>query len=147
MKVFLLKDVKQVGIAGEVLQVADGFGKNFLIPGKLAVEITAHNEQFYKNKIKQVENRKEVIATQTSMLAEKIKSITLTLKRKVHDDGKLYGSVSQVEIVDLLAEKGVSVSKSQIEFDKSIKNQGAHEVTIKLSTRLQPKLTVKIVPE
>jgi len=147
MKVFLLKDVEQVGIAGEVLTVADGYAQNFLIPRKLAVEITTVNEQFYKNRIKQVEHRKEVIATKTSMLAEKIKSVSLIIKRKVHNDGKLYGSISQVEIVDLLAQKGISVSKSQIEFDKSIKNQGAHEITIKLSTRLQPKLTLKVVPE
>jgi len=105
------------------------------------------NEQFYQSRIKQVENRKEVVATATSMLAEKIKSTTVILKRKMHDDDKLYGSVAPNEIVDLLADKGISISKNQVQFEKSIKSKGTYEVTIKLSSRLQPQLTVKVVPE
>jgi len=69
------------------------------------------------------------------------------LKRKLHDDGKLYGSVNPSEIVDLLAAHGVSVAKNQIEMEKSIKEKGSYEVTIKLSSRLQPKVTLNIVSE
>lgn len=147
MKVYLVKDVEKVGMAGEIVEVSDGYGSNFLLPRKLAVQITPENEQFYKTRIKHVENRKEVVATATSMLAEKIKSTTIVLKRKMHDDNKLYGSIGSNEIVDLLAEKGISVSKNQVQFDKSIKSKGTYEITIKLSSRLQPQLTIKVVPE
>ena len=144
MKVFLLKDIEKVGLANEIIKVSDGYAQNFLFPRKLAVLLTSQNEQFYQQKIKKVENRKEVIAEATSMLAEKIKILSLMLKRKVTEDGKLYGAVSQTEIVDLLAEKSISVSKNQIIFDKSIKATGTYTVIIKLSSRLQPALKLKV---
>lgn len=134
-------------MSGEIIKVNDGYAKNFLFPRKLAVEVTADNESFFKNRIKQIEHRNEVIESKTSMLAEKIKSVKLTLPRKVHDNGELYGKINASEIVDLLAQKGISVSKSQVHFEKSIKTQGKHEVIIKLSSRLQPTLTLTVVPE
>lgn len=134
-------------MAGEIIKVADGFGTNFLLARKLAVEVTPNNEESFKKREKIVEKRKEVVATKTSMLAEKINGLKVTLKRKLHDDGKLYGSVNASEIVDVLAEKGISVTKSQIEFGKSIKAKGSHEVTIKLSSTLQPVINVNIVSE
>lgn len=147
MKVFLKKDIEKVGLAGEIISVTDGFARNYLMPRDLAFEVTDANAAFYAKKAKNVENRKQVVATETSMLAEKIKDIKLTLKRKMHDDGKLYGAVSQGDIVDLLAEKGVNVSKGQVLVDKSIKTKGTHEVIIKLSSRLQPVVRLTIVSE
>lgn len=146
MRIFLLKDVEKVGMAGEIIDIAQGYARNFLIPKKLGVEVTTQNESQFKHKIKVIEHRKEVVATKTSMLAEKIKAIELTLKRKMHDGGKLYGSISPAEIVDLLSEQGVSVSKNQVLFD-TIKSKGSYPVTIKLSSKLQPTLTLKVVPE
>ena len=74
MKIFLTKNVEKIGLAGEILKVADGFAQNFLFPRKLAVQVTPENEAFYTAKIKKVEQRKEVIASSTSMLAETIKT-------------------------------------------------------------------------
>lgn len=147
MRIFLLKDVEQVGMAGEIIKVKDGFGQNYLLPRKLGVEVTEENKAQFESRIKHVERRKEVIATKTSMLAEKIKSLTVQLKRKTHDDGKLFGAITPGEVVDVLANKGVSVSKSQIDFGKSIKSVGSHEVTVKLSSKLQPKFTLVIAAE
>ncbi len=147
MKVFLLKDVEKVGMAGEIISVSDGYGHNFLFPRKLAVEVTAANEASFKNRLKVIEKRTEVLESKTSMLAEKIKATILTLKRKVHDGEKLYGAISSSDIVDLLGEKGISISKSQVMLDKAIKKSGSHTITIKLSSRLQPTVTLKIVPE
>ncbi len=148
MKVYLLKNIERIGLAGEILKVADGYAQNFLFPNKLAVQVTPQNEQFYAGKIKQVEQRKEVIATVTSMLAEDIKKTNLTLKKRTHDNGRLYASIAPAEVVDLLAkEKKISISKSQVHFDKSIKTVGTYEVTIKLSSRLQPVLKLKVISE
>lgn len=147
MKVFLKKNVEKIGIAGEIITVNDGFARNFLLPRAFAVEVTTENEPFYKTKAKTVENRKAVIAAETSMLAEKIKDIKLSLKRKMHDDGKLYGAVTQSDIVDLLAEKGVTVAKGQVILDKSIKTKGTHEIVIRLSSRLQPVVRLSIISE
>jgi len=147
MRVFLLKDIENVGMSGEIVKVKEGFGLNYLIPHKLGVEITEKNENQYKHRIKIVEHRKEVIATKSSMLAEKIRALKLQIKRKVHDQGKLFGSISQGDVVDLLAEKGVSVGKSQIDFGKSIKSTGTYDVTVKLSSKLQPSFSLTVIPE
>jgi large subunit ribosomal protein L9 len=147
MKLFLLQDVEKIGIAGEIVKVTDGFAYNFLIPRKLGVEVTPHNEAQFKNRIKVVEHRKEVIESKTSMLAEKIRSIKLTIKRKAHDGGKLFGAVAPSEIAEALAEKGFAVTKSQISTDKAIKTTGAHEVVVKLSSKLQPTFTLNVVEE
>jgi large subunit ribosomal protein L9 len=147
MRVYLLKNVERVGFAGEILKVADGFAQNYLFPNKLAVQITDNNEKFYSGKIKQVENKKEALATATSMRAEDIKSTNLVLKRKTHDNGRLYASVAPSEVVDLLAEKNIAVSKSQVHFDKAIKTTGTYDIIIKLSSRLQPVVKLKVVSE
>lgn len=147
MEVYLYKDVEKIGLAGEIIKVGDGFARNFLIPQGLAVEITKQNKSQFLSKIRKIENRKEVIASQTSMLAEKMSTITVTLKRKMHDNGQLYGSINAVEIVEALANQGISITKSQVEFDKPLKSKGSSKVTIKLSTRLKPTITVIIASE
>lgn len=147
MKVFLLKDVEKIGFAGEILKVKDGFASNYLVPRKLAVEITTKNAPYYESKVKNVEHRKEAVATKTSMLAEKISSLKLTIKEKTHDDGKLYGAINSAEIVDLLAEKGICITKNKIEFKKSIKSAGTFDVTIKLSSKLKPTFKLTVVSE
>lgn len=147
MKVYLLKDTEKIGLAGEMLKVKDGFAINFLIPQKIAVEVTPETIHLYEKKTRDVQNRKAVIETKTSMLAEKIGQIKLTMKRKVHNTGKLYGAVGGNEVADLLALEGIKVSKSQIIFDKSIKETGSYDITVKLSNTLQPKCTLKIVAE
>lgn len=153
MKVYLLQDVEKVGLAGEIIKVSDGFARNNLIPRKLAVEITQENEQFFKKREKVIEKRQEKIETKTSMLAERIKALRLVLKRKIHGDGKLYGAVKESEIAELvqseLKKEGIptSISKSQILLDKAIKEKGNYEVTIKLSSRLQPKLSLQVISE
>ncbi len=147
IKVYLKKDVERIGMAGEIIDVKEGFAMNYLIPRGFGVVVTDTNSQFFKKRERTIEHRKEVISSQTSMLAEKIGALELILKKKMHDDGKLYGAVSAGDIVDKLAEKGVSVGKNQILFPKAIKSQGSYEVTVKLSSRLQPKIKVTILAE
>lgn len=147
MKVYLKKDVEKVGLAGEIIKVKEGFAINYLIPRGFAMPVTEANANFFKKRERTIENRKEVLSSQTSMLAEKINSMDLVLKKKMHDDGKLYGALSSTDIVEKLAEKGVSVGKNQIIFGKSIKSKGVYEVVIKLSSRLQPKVRVTVVSE
>ncbi len=147
MKVFLLKDVERVGIAGQMINVTSGYATNFLFPRKLAVEVTAENEMQFAHKIKVAEKQKEVVATKTSMLAEKIKHTELKIKRKIAEGDKLYGAISAADIVDLFAAEGISVAKNQIELNKSIKTKGLHEFTVKLSSSLRPLCKIKVLAE
>lgn len=147
MKVYLTKDIQGVGIAGEIIKVKEGYAENFLLPRKMAIKITPHNEAFYLQRAKTVEHKKEVVASKTSMLAEKIKDMKFTLKRKMHDDGKLYASVSPTEVADLLCQEGISVSKSQIKIEKTIKEKGTFDLTVKLTSKLMPKIRLEVVAE
>ena len=147
MEVFLRKDVPKIGLEGEIIKVGDGFARNYLIPKGLAVEITEHNKNQYLLKIRKVQNRKEVLASETSMFADKLASITIILRRKMHDDGKLYGAVTALEIVEAFAKEGINISKNQVIFDKTIKEKGTFKVTIKLTARLKPQITLNIISE
>jgi large subunit ribosomal protein L9 len=147
MKIYLLKDIEGVGIAGEIVKVKEGYADNFLLPRKMGIKVTTKNAPFYEERAKHIEHRKDVISSKTSMLAEKIKTMKLTIKRKMHDDGKLYASVNPAEVADLLAKAGVNVSKSQVKIDKAIKEKGNFDVTIKLTSQLQTKVQLKVISE
>lgn len=147
MKVYLLKDIEKVGLAGEIIKTTPGYANNYLLPRKLAVEVNASNEQFYLKKAKDVENRKEAIATKTSILAERIKNLKVTIKKKIHDDDRLYAAVNAAEIAKLLSDEGIKVTKSQIQLKKAIKTQGEHLVVVKLSNQLMPELKLKVVAD
>ncbi|MBV8660582.1 MAG: 50S ribosomal protein L9 [Candidatus Dependentiae bacterium] len=145
MNVYLLKDIVKVGLKNEIIKVSDGYAANFLFPNKLAVEVTKANENLYKEKSRKVENRAAIIESNSSVLGDQISQLKLKLKKKMHDDDKLYAAVSQNEIVDLLKENNIAISKSQVIFDKSIKAKGTYEVTIKLSSKIQPKFFLQII--
>jgi large subunit ribosomal protein L9 len=144
MKVYMLKDIENIGMAGQMLNVSDGYANNYLIPKKFALKIDAGNEEFFSKKLKKQKVNTQILKSKTSMLAERIKSLHLTIKERIHDDGKLYGSVSADEIVALMKEKGFGISKKQVIFGKSIKSVGEHKVYIKLSSKLVPQITLTV---
>jgi len=146
MQVYLLKDVENVGIQGSIVKVSDGFADNFLLPRKLAVKITESNKAFYAEKKVKEQVAAEVLNSKVAMLAERIKTMHLSTKVRAHDDGKLYGSVGADEIVELLKAKDVQINRKQVEFDKAVRQVGEHKITIKLSSKLKPQVTLKVVP-
>lgn len=146
MQVYMLKDVERVGMAGQIINVSDGYAKNFLIPRHLGVEITPENADFYREKKHREHVVAEVLNSKAAMLAERIKALHISIKERVHDDGKLYGAIGADEIVGLLREKDIVINKKQVEFNKSVKTVGEHKVTIKLSSKLKPQLTLKVEP-
>ncbi|MBT4856447.1 50S ribosomal protein L9 [bacterium] len=146
MKVYMLKDIEKVGLAGEIIKVPEGYARNFLIPKKFAEAVTADREAMYSKKAITIKNRKEAVSSKTSMLAEKISQLNLMLKKKMHED-KLYGSIGTTEVVELLKQEGVAVAKNQIVFDKRITQKGKYDVKVKLSATLQPSFTLKVVSE
>jgi len=147
MEVFLRKDVPKIGLEGEIIKVGDGFARNYLIPKGLAIEITEQNKNQFLLKIRKVQNRKEVLASETSMFANKLTSMTIVLKRKIHDDGKLYGAITALEVVEALAKEGINISKNQVIFDKTIKEKGTFKIIIKLTSRLNPQITLNVISE
>ena len=146
-KIFLKSDVLNVGMAGEIVSVSEGFATNYLVPRKLGIRVTPNSEGEFQKRLQKIEKREEVIKSKSSMLAERIKSLQLTVSAKMHADGKLYGTIRPQQIMDELSKHGIAISKSMVIFNKQIKEKGSHQVTIKLSSNLQPAVTVKVVPE
>lgn len=147
MRVYLLKDVENVGMTGQIIKVSDGYATNFLIPRKIALKVTEENMTFLSSKIQKVEIDKKVLSSKTAMLAEKIKDVHLVIKKRAHNEGKLYGAIAAEDIIALLKEKGIVVNKKQIDFPKSVRSVGEYKVIVKLSSKLKPELSLKVIAE
>ncbi len=145
MNILLLKDVPNLGLAGQVKNVTEGYARNFLFPKKLAKAANAKDVENFKVVAKRTEHDTAIAGSRLAVLADQIRNMHATIEKKVHDDNKLYGSVSAEEVYELLKGKGLSINKKQIEFNKAIRATGEHKVIIKLSSKVKPELTLKVV--
>ena len=148
MKVLLTKDVKSLGKAGEIKEVADGYGKNFLIGKGLALHATTEVLNRWKSEQKRAaENEAKEIAT-AKELAEKLNATKLTIKHKVGANGHLIGSVTNKEIAESLEDQfSIMLDKKNISLDKKIKSVGIYEVDCKLGHSIHASLKVDIIGE
>ena len=146
MVVILLKDVKGTGKAGEVVKLSDGYARNRLIPKGLAKEATEGN---IRNLEKQKEIADEKRAEQKAAAqkqAEKINEITLTIRSKGGESGKLFGSITSKDIADALQEQeNIKVDKKKIVLDSPIKQTGSSEVTVKLFPEVTAVLKINVI--
>jgi len=148
MKVILLEDVKGVGDAGSVETVADGYARNYLLPRNLAIAATSgslKNLEQHRSTIRRKQARE---STNARALADQLSQITLTLKARAGEAGKLYGSVTHIEVAEALgAEHGLTVDRRAITFPYPIKTLGPHEAHIKLHKEIEATLKIEVVPE
>lgn len=143
MKVLLLKDVYKLGRAGDVKKVADGFGRNYLIPQGFAMLATPGAMKQIEVIRKKAVERRTVLNNELSGVAELVQDKVLTFASKAGDTGKLYGSITNQMIVDALNEKiGTSIDRRQIEI-QPIRNLGEHLAVVRLTVDLNP--TIKII--
>lgn len=148
MKVIFLQDVPKVAKAGEIKVVADGYGRNFLIPQKLAqvVNSTVLNNVETQRKIEVRQQAQE--QTRLVELAEQLAATEITLKAKVGAKEQLYGSVTSADIAaELENTAGLAVDKRKVELDEPIRHLGTHEVTVRLGKDLAPKIKVTVIEE
>ena len=147
MKVLLLKDVKGLGLKGEIKEVKDGYGNNFIIKkgfGKLATNTVIKQweaEQRKKAEIKRIEKEKLL------NLKEKIDKITISIKRKVGNNGALFGAITKDEVTkELKAQKKIEIDKKWLDM-KNIKSTGIYEIDVKLGYGIHSTLKVDIIME
>lgn len=144
MKVILLQDVKGKGKKGQMLEVSDGYARNFMLPKKLAIEATpdAINTMRMNDKATQeriAREKAEALAT-----ANKLREMTVVVTAKGGGNGRLFGSVTNAEIADALAKQGVKLDKRKIVLNETIKNVGTYTATCKLGYEISAPLSVKI---
>ena len=147
MKVLLIKDVYNLGRAGEIKKVANGYGRNFLIPQKYAVMATPGALKQVEKIQAAAEKRRIALNEEMAGLAEKIAGVELYFTAKVGETGRLYGSITQQMIADAIAEKtDIEIDRHWIE-SQPLRDAGVHDVKIRLTFDLVPEVKVTIESE
>ena len=145
MKVILLQDVKGKGKKGQMLEVSDGYARNFLLPRKLAIEATADAMNTKKMNDKATQERIAREKAEALDTSKKLREMTVVVKAKGGGAGRLFGSVTSQEIADALAKNsGIKLDKRKIVIADTIKSVGTYTVTCKLGYEINAPLTVKI---
>ena len=148
MKVILLKDVRKLGKKDEVMEVSDGYARNFLFPKKLAVEANNENMSKLKAKKQSEQYKKDVNKENAEKIAKKLDDITLTIKVKAGENGKIFGGVTSKEISEELKKQyKIDIDKKKIILNENIKNLGSFDISMKLFEGVTGKLKVKVISE
>ena len=144
MKVILLQDVKGKGKKGQMIEVSDGYARNYMLPRKIAVEATPDAVNTMRMNDKATQERIAREKAEAMELSKKLREMTLTVTAKGGGAGRLFGSVTNQEIADALAKTGIKLDKRKIIIADPIKNVGTYTVTCKLGYEISAPLTVKI---
>ena len=145
MKVILTQDVKSQGKKGQLINVSDGYARNFLLPKGLAIEADAGAMNDLKNKESSRLHKIELEKQAANDIAKKLETITDKLQAKSGADGRLYGSVTSLDIANALEEQHkIQVDKRKIQLSDPLKTFGVHTVTVKLYTEITGKINVVI---
>ena len=147
MKVILRKDSEKLGHVSEVISVKDGYARNYLIPRGIAYEATEGSLHQLEEENKQQSRRTDKEHTQAEVLAAKLEKVSITIKMKVGEEEKLFGSVTAQMIADALVEKEITLDKRQIELEEPLKALGIYDVPVKLAGGVIGKIKVWIVRE
>jgi large subunit ribosomal protein L9 len=144
MKVLLIQDVRKIGKKGELLEVKEGYARNFLIPNGLAVEASGGAVKQVEEGKKAQERHKQKEVEESQALAGKLKELILTIKHKAGEEGRLFGSITSTEIAEALKKRGIDIDKKRIVLDEPIRLVGVYTVKLKLHTEVTAQLTVEV---
>jgi large subunit ribosomal protein L9 len=147
MQVILREDIDNLGKIGDLVKVADGYARNFLVPRKKAIEATPNNLHAMDHAKKMVSDRIRTLKKEATAEADRIKGLTVTIKAKTGEEGKLFGSVTSMDIVDAVKALGVEIDRRKIVLDEPIKRLGDYTVSVKLHTDVFADLKVTVVAE
>jgi large subunit ribosomal protein L9 len=145
MEIILKDDLPGVGKRDEVIKVADGYARNFLIPKGLAIPATSSNLKALEERKRAAILKAEREIRSLQKLAEKIKTISLTFEREAGKDDKLFGSVTKEDITRALEEKGIKIQKKQVDLEEPFKKLGIYKVKISLHLDISSVLKIWII--
>jgi large subunit ribosomal protein L9 len=145
MEIILREHVENLGERGEIVKVADGYARNYLLPRKLALPATLGNRKHVDRERRIVEAREADAKGRAEALAARLSGADLTIARRVGDTDQLYGSVTAADIVELLKEQGFEVDRRKLIFPEPIKAIGDYKVPLKLHRQVTATLTVRVV--
>lgn len=145
MQVILKEEVENLGDAGDIVSVSPGYGRNYLIPRGLAIPATAGSvkQAEHQQKVAEAIRRKQLSGAKAQ--AEKLESLAISIRRETGDDEKLFGSVTNRDIVDALAAEGVEVDRRQVKLDEPIKSIGLFNVPVRLHSEVTASVRVYVI--
>lgn len=147
MEVILKEDVPKLGHRGEVVKVAEGYGRNYLLPRKLAVEATQGNKAVIEQMKQSAIRRSAVEKADSEALSKQMEGVSLSFQRKAGEKDHLFGSVTSSDIAEALEHKGFNIDRRKIQLDEPLKNLGEFEVAIRLHRDVSSKVKVTIEKE
>ncbi len=147
MKVVLSEHVDHLGERGEIVSVAPGYARNFLIPKRLAMKATPGNMRMLEQERRVWEVKEGRVVDEAQAMAERLADLELNVTKKAGEGGTLYGSVTNVEIAELLRAKGVEVDRRRIVLHEPVKTLGTHGISIRLHRKVTAELTLHVAGE
>jgi large subunit ribosomal protein L9 len=147
MRVILTTDLAHVGKAGQAVDVANGYGRNYLLPRGLAVVATPGNERNLEQRQKAQLAREARNKAEAQVLAGQLQSLSLRIAKKTGEGDRLYGSVTSMDIANLLKAKGVTLDRRKIVLDTPLKTLGSHKVPIRLHSEVVAEVEVAVTRE
>lgn len=147
MKVILQKDIPNLGDAGDIKDVADGYARNYLLPKKLVLLANESSKKAIEHQKKLIKLKKEKRKHESEKIFDAINGLEISIGAQVGEEGKLFGSVTSMDIAEKIKEKGFEIDKRKIQLDGPIKQEGEFEVVIKLEEGLNATIKVSVVKE
>ena len=145
MQVILREDIDKLGKIGDLIKVADGYARNHLVPLKKAIEATPKNLRAMEHAKKMVSDRIRKLKKEAAADADRIKGLSITIMAKAGEEGKLFGSVTSMDIAEAMKSQGVAIDKRKILLDEPIKRLGEFTVPVKLHADVHADLKVSVV--
>jgi large subunit ribosomal protein L9 len=147
MEVILREDIPNLGKIGEVVRVRDGFARNYLLPRGLVLVANKRNLKTFEHQKKMVADQKQRFLRQAQSVSNELAGVSLTIPMRTGEEGKLFGSVTNIQIEKALKAKGLDVDRRKIHLDEPIKTLGDFEVPVRLTAELTVPLKVSVVAE
>jgi large subunit ribosomal protein L9 len=143
MEVILRQDVDELGLEGDIVKVAKGYGRNYLIPQSMALEASEHNRKALELQRKKIELKRVRFKEEAEKVKAAMEEVVVTFSQKAGEEGKLYGSVTSMDVASQLKEQGIDIDRRKIVMEKPIKELGEFEVGIKIYPEVTA--TIKVV--
>jgi large subunit ribosomal protein L9 len=147
MNVILTEDIQSLGRIGEVVKVAPGYARNYLLPKGLALTATGKNVQELDHRKRVLAQKREKVRQQRLSVAEKLNQLRITVQRKVVEEDKLYGSVNVAEIARMIAEQGFEIDRKDIKLAQPIKELGTFPVPVRIDADITAEVTFVVEKE
>jgi large subunit ribosomal protein L9 len=147
MEVILKEDIPNVGKMGEVVRVRDGYARNYLLPRGLVLVANKKNLKGFEHQKQVVQSQKARVVNQAQALAEKLSHVSLVIQVKAGEEGKLFGSVTNIDIEKALKAKGIEIERRKIHLSEPIKMVGDYQVPVRFTSEVQANVQVSVVAE